>query len=343
LVQALSEHRPFGLVPPASSSVHLQGMISVILNCLFPQRLSDGKKRKIRAAEVLTSFASDVDLVADWFYWDEKRDTRLATLLLISCIVSTLLWFLVASSGRILRPFTKTANRGFIMFLGILLEDVPQIMLTFLTTEEEECGGYESSAILNLITAGYDILIKVTDAWDSRKQSVHVNGNVCWSKELSGHSNFVLAVAKLSEKHVVSGSSDKKLKLWDTTTGQCIQTFKGHKDDVNAVAKLSEKHVVSGSSDKTLKLWDTTTGQCIQTLKGHRGWVSAVAKLSEKHIVSGSHDSTLKLWDTTTGQCLRTLEGHEWCVTAVAKLSEKQVVSCSWDETLKLWDIDLSS
>ena len=69
---------------------------------------------------------------------------------------------------------------------------------------------------------------------------------------------------------VASGSGDKTVKLWDVTSGECLQTLEGHSDDVNSVSFSPDgTKVASGSDDKTVKLWDVTSGECLQTLEGH--------------------------------------------------------------------------
>ena len=37
-------------------------------------------------------------------------------------------------------------------------------------------------------------------------------------------------------RRVVSGSSDKSLKVWDVATGECVATLKGHSGDVRCAA-----------------------------------------------------------------------------------------------------------
>ena len=113
----------------------------------------------------------------------------------------------------------------------------------------------------------------------------------------------VYCVVVLSNGHVVSGSGDDTLKVWDPSSGQCLRTLTGHRNgarrrrpveprvdrsstrrgaQVFCVAALSNGRVVSGSRDNTLKLWDVATGECLATWKGHSDYVRRRGVLDEK-------------------------------------------------------------
>ena len=71
-------------------------------------------------------------------------------------------------------------------------------------------------------------------------------------------------------RRIVSGSSDKTLRVLDAETGACLNTFEGHSGPIAACAYSPDgRRIISGSEDKTLRVWDAKAGACLNTLTGH--------------------------------------------------------------------------
>src|SRR5205807_1052281 len=99
------------------------------------------------------------------------------------------------------------------------------------------------------------------------------------------------------------------IRLWEVSTGQCLNVLQGHAEWVRSVAFSPDGHLlVSGSNDHTIRLWDVSTGQCLNVLQGH---TTCVASVTFSHdgslLLSGSDDGTMKLWNVDTGTCQLTL------------------------------------
>ena len=159
---------------------------------------------------------------------------------------------------------------------------------------------------------------------------------------LLGHTQRVKSVAISGDGvTIVSGSSDKTVKVWDAQTGACRATLQGHTDLVWSVAISGDgTTVVSGSEDQTVKMWDVRTGACRATLQGHTRSVTSMALSGDgSTVVSVSGDKTAKVWDARTGARRATLQGHTDHVSSVALSGDgSTVVSVSGDKTVNVWD-----
>lgn len=146
-----------------------------------------------------------------------------------------------------------------------------------------------------------------------------------------------------SGKYIVSGSSDKTIRIWDLESGDCIRKFVGHNATVKSIVVVPKrKRVVSGALDGSICIWDIESGKCLQTLKEHQASINTVAVTPDnKHIVSGSWDNDIRVWNMESGECTKILKGHQSGVDAIAiaQISNTtRIVSISYDNTIRLWD-----
>ena len=82
------------------------------------------------------------------------------------------------------------------------------------------------------------------------------------------YSRCVVFVAfQFDGTHIVSGSLDTSIRVWDAETGELKHTLMGHQSLTSGM-ELKDNVLVSGNADSTVKIWDITTGQCLQTLQG---------------------------------------------------------------------------
>lgn len=94
---------------------------------------------------------------------------------------------------------------------------------------------------------------------------------------------------------VVSGSSDRTVRVWNARTGQCVHVLAGHAATIRCMKALQARPlVVSGSRDSTLKVWDIERGALLHTMVGHTDSVRCLDVYGNQ-VVSGSYDCTLRV------------------------------------------------
>lgn len=328
-------------------------VVSILIRSFAPADRDVNVKREFKAISALTSVASDFDVIADWwFYWSVKNEEavpqRVKQIQLLFCILGMITWCIVATDGRLVRPILKRyniryCNTGLLLLIAVIVEDIPQVIITFYA-EKLIDNGQSTYAVINLMTAVYDILIKLAEAYDERKD-LHDNGKWMLQK-FYGHSkrvNSIVTGLPLNKRSFLSGAADKTVKLWNIMKDTPIITFKCH-HQVSSVCVLNENEVVAGLWNGSAKLFDLKSGRCILTFTGHYDAITSVIAMNQSTLCSASYDNTIKVWNTQTARCLNTLVGHQYQINSIVKVvGGLSLVSASADLTAKLWDIKSGS
>ena len=72
-----------------------------------------------------------------------------------------------------------------------------------------------------------------------------------------GNSFSVCSVVVTFDNYIISGSSDKTVRIWSFFKRKQEVVLQGHTNWVNSVAVTSNnRYIVSGSSDKTIRVWN---------------------------------------------------------------------------------------
>src|SRR5205807_300096 len=114
------------------------------------------------------------------------------------------------------------------------------------------------------------------------------------------HTDYVDALSLSADgRWALSGSYDKTVRLWDTTTGQCLRVFEGHTCIVTSVSlSAGGRWALPGSPDKPTRLWSAACGQYLRGLQGHTQEVTSVSLSADSRFaLSGSQDGAVQLWE----------------------------------------------
>lgn len=156
-------------------------------------------------------------------------------------------------------------------------------------------------------------------------------------KSFIGHTDGITCL-QFNQKHIITGSYDSTIKIWDIQTQKCVRTLVGHTKGIRSLIFDNQK-LISCGLDTTIKVWNYHTGQCISTYRGHEDAVVSV-DFHDKTIVSGSADATVKVWHVDSRTCY-TLRGHnDWVNCVKIHPQSNTVFSASDDTTIKMWDLE---
>ncbi|CAI7666663.1 unnamed protein product [Penicillium bialowiezense] len=213
---------------------------------------------------------------------------------------------------------------------------------------------------------------KIVTGSDSGKIHVYDTATGALRCKLEGHGGGVWAL-EYHGNTLVSGSTDRTLRIWDLENAKCTHVFKGHTSTVRNLQILPPTQmdedtnipvgdhdwplIVSGSRDFTMRVWklprpgdqeilenpsqaDEECPYLVHVLRGHEHTVRSMAAYGDI-VVSGSYDCTVRVWQISSGVCLHRLEGHTYKVYSVA-LDKKRnrCISGSMDHTVKIWSLE---
>jgi len=158
---------------------------------------------------------------------------------------------------------------------------------------------------------------------------------------LSGHTQGVPCLARLSDDVIVSGSNDETASIWDLKSRSARFPLLMNYGGVRSVAKISESAVATGSELGAIHVFSFLTGELLfLNAQAHSDYVMVLAPLINGKFASGSHDGTIKIWSVETTECLAILnQGNP--VQALSPLSNDLLAvsflfgTCFWDLSQK--------
>ena len=151
-------------------------------------------------------------------------------------------------------------------------------------------------------------------------------------------------------KLMLSGGSDKTIKLWDlgsteTRSVNYLAKFTAHQLAVNNIAFNPIEAIVkfaSVSSDRRVILWGLDTNTPLSIFTAHTQAVKAISFSPDgKLLATAGDDGLIQLWDMDNFKLVRTISAHRWTISSLSFLADGDtLVSASWDGNLKFWQVD---
>jgi WD40 repeat protein len=163
--------------------------------------------------------------------------------------------------------------------------------------------------------------------------------------ELMGHARDVTVSWNHDNTKILSASSDHTIKIWDTVTGEVLNTLEGGIEITSASWNHISSQIVSSSwyssEAAAIKIWDAMTGDVLKSWKERAH--SVCWNPDDNKIASGTYDKfyPIKIRDVITGEILLSFpSNHSNYIIAIAWSNdgERILSGAIGDETLKIWN-----
>ncbi|XP_044265114.1 WD repeat, SAM and U-box domain-containing protein 1-like isoform X1 [Tribolium madens] len=165
-------------------------------------------------------------------------------------------------------------------------------------------------------------------------------------QSLSGHRSDVTSCDFASDYTLVTGSSDKTIRLWEWVRGsgyveRSYSPLRGHKYQVTCV-RISPQGAMlaSASVDGTAILWNLHSGIKIYTMVQVNGDAIRVCRFAPDSsiLVTAGDNGAVCVWDLVHRSLIRTIVEHEGTTTSLTFTPDSQylISACSL-EVLKIW------
>eukprot|EP01102_Stenamoeba_stenopodia_P006820 TRINITY_DN1905_c0_g1_i1.p1 TRINITY_DN1905_c0_g1~~TRINITY_DN1905_c0_g1_i1.p1 ORF type:complete len:396 (-),score=72.02 TRINITY_DN1905_c0_g1_i1:38-1165(-) len=179
------------------------------------------------------------------------------------------------------------------------------------------------------VVSGSGCVLKV---WDMNTKTVCLT--------LTGHSGTIWKVIELKRRRsrggghckqlIATASSDTSVRIWNVTTGECLQVLRGEKYDleftecIGGLIEMSDGTLFCASIDTTVDVWSISCrdgGDYVSTSQMDSCGISCMRLLRDGSVILGYHNGHIEIRKTSCSSQESKL--YELCCESIAKNQDK--------------------
>ena len=165
--------------------------------------------------------------------------------------------------------------------------------------------------------------------------------NVDWPGDLGvlrGHEDAVVAVSFCGGGRLVSASSDRTLRLWETRTRSCAEVLRGHSDEILCLFRPAGSDLVfSGGRDGVVNEWNLRTGERRSTTNDSQ--VNCIFSDGQGLTAFGDAEGMVRLWEATANHLVIIGRQSDPVAQIVLSTDSQSLISRTIHGTEKHWSV----
>jgi len=161
---------------------------------------------------------------------------------------------------------------------------------------------------------------------------------------------LILSVAwRPNSRHLVTAGMDHKIRLWDVTTTNLLQTLVGHEQPISSTVWSPDgRRLATASRDDIIKVWEVDQGRELLHLttapSGEWGAGSQYMvswSPDGDRLAAGSSSGAIVIWNANTGEEVLRFDAHSSNMRTLSWSPDgRRLASGAEDGNVKVWDAD---
>ena len=153
---------------------------------------------------------------------------------------------------------------------------------------------------------------------------------------LRGHTQDVVTAAFSPDgKTLVTGATDKTVRLWDPATGAERAVLAGHERSLEDVAWTRDGTAFATGDGKGTRIW-RADGSLVRALD--KGAYRVGFTPDGRQLWGGWHDGRVRAWDVATGADVFIAHAHTDRISVITSDRDGRMVTAAWDGRIVVWD-----
>ena len=186
--------------------------------------------------------------------------------------------------------------------------------------------------------------IKKLEKFHKEKPKIKINPfNLKNINSIQPHYGIINSLSSFPSGKIISVSSDKSIKIYDTNLTIIQNIENAHYSSINYVEIKDEKNFITCSDDKNIKLWIKIINEFrINKIitNAHEDRINKIIFCSNGNLISCSQDKNIKIWkENYNYEKIQTLT-HSDHINSILLFEDKNILISSGGDGTKLWDLN---